>query len=263
MVTVVVARFGIVQTRDVADLLAELQITSGCSAVSRTDLLSRCTSLPRVCHLNRLLACWDRATACYAAAAQAAGWIGENQAVVLRSRLGQGAVDHGQGELAAVRSAAEVGDVRGRPPWSRLRADARLLRSRRRVVARGYVRRGATGRVQGLAGAARCSQPSGCTRCTTSGLARRRSALGESTSALQAILRSPCDLLLRVSVLIGLMNVDSSMVRDTYANRVVLREGDLGIVSRGIRTDRLLRLALELRDVDNGNPSDRLRTLAP
>src|SRR5881394_3187871 len=57
--------------------------------------------------LNRLLARWTRAVACFAAAADAGQWI-DDEAVVLRSRLGRGTIYRGQGELTAVRATTEL-----------------------------------------------------------------------------------------------------------------------------------------------------------
>jgi tetratricopeptide (TPR) repeat protein len=57
--------------------------------------------------LNRLLARWDTATACYAAAEEAGGQAGDVVAV-LRGRLGKGAVHRGQGNLPAARETAEI-----------------------------------------------------------------------------------------------------------------------------------------------------------
>jgi tetratricopeptide (TPR) repeat protein len=57
--------------------------------------------------LNRLLARWDVATACYGAAEDAGSRAGDRVAV-LRGRLGQGAVERGKGNLPAARAAAEA-----------------------------------------------------------------------------------------------------------------------------------------------------------
>jgi tetratricopeptide (TPR) repeat protein len=56
--------------------------------------------------LNRLLARWELAAACYGAAEEAASQIGDRLAV-LRGRLGRGAVLRGQGNYPAARAAAE------------------------------------------------------------------------------------------------------------------------------------------------------------
>jgi tetratricopeptide (TPR) repeat protein len=56
--------------------------------------------------LNRQLARWGMATACYAAAENAAEAIGD-LVIVLRSRLGRGQVFRGQGNLPLARSTAE------------------------------------------------------------------------------------------------------------------------------------------------------------
>ena len=67
--------------------------------------------------LNRLLARWDLASACYGAAEEAAAPIGD-QLAVLRGRLGQGAVLRGQGNYPAARAAAEERRTRRRPSSS-------------------------------------------------------------------------------------------------------------------------------------------------
>ena len=56
--------------------------------------------------LNRLLARWDAASACYSAAEEAASGVGDSVSV-LRGRLGRGAVHRGQGNYPAARAAAE------------------------------------------------------------------------------------------------------------------------------------------------------------
>jgi tetratricopeptide (TPR) repeat protein len=56
--------------------------------------------------LNRLLARWETATNCYAAAEEAGAQAGDLVAV-LRGRLGKGAVHRGQGNLPAARETAE------------------------------------------------------------------------------------------------------------------------------------------------------------
>jgi tetratricopeptide (TPR) repeat protein len=56
--------------------------------------------------LNRLLARWDLASACYGAAEEAASLVGDRVAV-LRGRLGRGAVLRGQGNYPAARATAE------------------------------------------------------------------------------------------------------------------------------------------------------------
>ncbi len=56
--------------------------------------------------LNRLLARWDEATACYGAAEEAACVTGD-QVSMLRGRLGKGAVQRGKGNLPAARVTAE------------------------------------------------------------------------------------------------------------------------------------------------------------
>jgi tetratricopeptide (TPR) repeat protein len=56
--------------------------------------------------LNRLLARWDAATACYFAAEEAGDKMGDPVAR-LRGRLGQGAVDRGRGNLPVARATAE------------------------------------------------------------------------------------------------------------------------------------------------------------
>jgi tetratricopeptide (TPR) repeat protein len=56
--------------------------------------------------LNRLLARWELASACYGAAEEAASQIGD-RLLVLRGRLGRGAVLRGQGNYPAARAAAE------------------------------------------------------------------------------------------------------------------------------------------------------------
>jgi tetratricopeptide (TPR) repeat protein len=56
--------------------------------------------------LNRQLARWDVASACYGAAEEAASQIGDRVAE-LRGRLGRGAVHRGQGNYPAARSTAE------------------------------------------------------------------------------------------------------------------------------------------------------------
>ncbi|MGN6390744.1 MAG: hypothetical protein ACTHM9_00665 [Gemmatimonadales bacterium] len=56
--------------------------------------------------LNRLLARWDTATTCYAAAETAAG-AANDTVLVLRARLGAGAVHRGQGNLPLARRVAE------------------------------------------------------------------------------------------------------------------------------------------------------------
>ena len=56
--------------------------------------------------LNRLLARWDSATACYLAAEEAGEKMGDAVAR-LRGRLGQGAVDRGRGNLPMARTTAE------------------------------------------------------------------------------------------------------------------------------------------------------------
>jgi tetratricopeptide (TPR) repeat protein len=57
--------------------------------------------------LNRLLAKWDIARACYGAAEEA-GLQSGDQVAVLRGRLGKGAVYRGQGNLPAARETAET-----------------------------------------------------------------------------------------------------------------------------------------------------------
>ena len=57
--------------------------------------------------LNRLLARWERATSCYAAAESAAQLTGDAM-TILRSRLGRGAVLRGQGNLPLAKAAAEA-----------------------------------------------------------------------------------------------------------------------------------------------------------
>jgi len=57
--------------------------------------------------LNRLLARWDTASSCYAAAEEAGAQAGDLTAV-LRGRLGKGAVQRGQGNLPAARATAEA-----------------------------------------------------------------------------------------------------------------------------------------------------------
>lgn len=56
--------------------------------------------------LNRRLACWDQAVACYGAAGEAAEIVGD-PALRLRSRLGRGSVCRGQGNLPLARTIAE------------------------------------------------------------------------------------------------------------------------------------------------------------
>jgi tetratricopeptide (TPR) repeat protein len=56
--------------------------------------------------LNRLLARWEAASACYSAAEEAAAQSGDSVAL-LRGRLGRGAVHRGQGNYPAARAAAE------------------------------------------------------------------------------------------------------------------------------------------------------------
>ena len=56
--------------------------------------------------LNRMLARWDPALACYSAAEDAAARAGDSNSV-LRGRLGKGAVLRGQGNLPAARAIAE------------------------------------------------------------------------------------------------------------------------------------------------------------
>jgi tetratricopeptide (TPR) repeat protein len=56
--------------------------------------------------LNRLLARWDIATACYAAAEEAAALVGDSK-TVLRARLGKCGVHRGQGNLPMAREIAE------------------------------------------------------------------------------------------------------------------------------------------------------------
>jgi tetratricopeptide (TPR) repeat protein len=56
--------------------------------------------------LNRLLARWDTASACYGAAEEAALHVGD-QVAMLRGRLGRGAVDRGRGNLPMARATAE------------------------------------------------------------------------------------------------------------------------------------------------------------
>jgi tetratricopeptide (TPR) repeat protein len=56
--------------------------------------------------LNRMLARWDPAIACYSAAEDAAGRAGDSNSM-LRGRLGRGAVHRGQGNLPAAREIAE------------------------------------------------------------------------------------------------------------------------------------------------------------
>jgi tetratricopeptide (TPR) repeat protein len=56
--------------------------------------------------LNRMLARWDPAIACYSAAEEAAGLAGDSNAV-LRGRLGKGAVHRGRGNLPMAREIAE------------------------------------------------------------------------------------------------------------------------------------------------------------
>jgi tetratricopeptide (TPR) repeat protein len=56
--------------------------------------------------LNRLLARWDAATACYSAAEEAGDKIGDAVAR-LRGQLGRGAVDRGRGNLPMARATAE------------------------------------------------------------------------------------------------------------------------------------------------------------
>jgi tetratricopeptide (TPR) repeat protein len=56
--------------------------------------------------LNRLLARWEQATACYCAAEEVAYQVGDPLSM-LRGRLGQGAVQRGKGNLPAARSTAE------------------------------------------------------------------------------------------------------------------------------------------------------------
>jgi tetratricopeptide (TPR) repeat protein len=56
--------------------------------------------------LNRQLARWDVASACYGAAEEAAARIGDSLSM-LRGRLGQGAVHRGQGNYPAARTMAE------------------------------------------------------------------------------------------------------------------------------------------------------------
>jgi len=57
--------------------------------------------------LNRLLARWDTASACYCAAEEAGLLVG-NQVSALRGRLGQGAVHRGRGNLPLARATAEA-----------------------------------------------------------------------------------------------------------------------------------------------------------
>jgi tetratricopeptide (TPR) repeat protein len=57
--------------------------------------------------LNRLLARWNEATACYTSAESAADRAGD-RVLVLRSRLGRGAVLRGQGNLPLARAIVEV-----------------------------------------------------------------------------------------------------------------------------------------------------------
>ena len=68
--------------------------------------------------LNRLLARWPAATACYAAAESAAEASGDT-VLVLRARMGRGAVMRGQGNLPLARQIAE--DVAGAAHRSGLR----------------------------------------------------------------------------------------------------------------------------------------------
>jgi tetratricopeptide (TPR) repeat protein len=56
--------------------------------------------------LNRMLARWDPAIACYSAAEEAAAQAGDSNSV-LRGRLGQGAVHRGRGNLPMAREIAE------------------------------------------------------------------------------------------------------------------------------------------------------------
>jgi tetratricopeptide (TPR) repeat protein len=56
--------------------------------------------------LNRMLARWDPAIACYSAAEEAAALAGDSNSV-LRGRLGQGAVHRGRGNLPMAREIAE------------------------------------------------------------------------------------------------------------------------------------------------------------
>ncbi len=67
--------------------------------------------------LNRLLARWDAATACYSAAEEAGGKAGDPVAR-LRGRLGQGAVDRGRGNLPMARTTAEAVVREARCPGS-------------------------------------------------------------------------------------------------------------------------------------------------
>lgn len=61
----------------------------------------------RAGRLNRLLARWDHATACFVAAAEAGRAI-DDEAVVLRSRLGRGMIYRSQGEHTAARATTEL-----------------------------------------------------------------------------------------------------------------------------------------------------------
>lgn len=61
----------------------------------------------RAGRLNRLLARWDHATACFIAAAEA-GRVIDDEAVVLRSCLGRGTIYRSQGELTAARATMEL-----------------------------------------------------------------------------------------------------------------------------------------------------------
>jgi tetratricopeptide (TPR) repeat protein len=73
------------------------------SEVSISDFAAYALTAGR---LNRLLARWDAATACYSAAEEAGITIGDPVAQ-LRGRLGQGAVDRGRGNLPRAREIAE------------------------------------------------------------------------------------------------------------------------------------------------------------
>ena len=191
--------------------------------------------------LNRLLARWDTATRCYAAAEEAALACGDDVSA-LRGRLGQGAVHRGRGNLPLAREIAE----------SVVREASRL--NLPEVQALGYADLGAVCAVQGLQleeleanyQAFRLTPDAHQRMRTLGDLGMglcRIGAFQVARLAFEIVINSNTSFLVRANVLLELMDLESSMGnRVSFERCRAIMEQNVGRLSPSAATDYQYKL---------------------